>query len=142
MYRYLIRQPDIPPWHWRVLTHLDDELDLVPVHLLAVLLELLVRDLVPTGQQPGEGRPLPRNRLHLEEPLDLVLGVLDADEGAAAPKTKKNKLAMSLLRMQIPTRMDEETIKTQNPKCRLYWCLIDFIDWRYSQACWYFRPLL
>jgi hypothetical protein len=22
--------------------------------------------------------------------------------------------------------MDEGTIKTQNPKCRLYWCLIDF----------------
>ncbi len=24
--------------------------------------------------------------------------------------------------------MDEGTIKTPNPKCRLYWCLIDFID--------------
>ncbi len=34
------------------------------------------------------------------------------------------------------------TIKTPNPKCRLYWCLIDFIDWRYIQSCWYFRPLL
>ncbi len=22
-----------------------------------------------------------------------------------------------------------------NPKCRLYWCLIEFIDWRYSQSC-------
>ncbi len=22
----------------------------------------------------------------------------------------------------------------------LYWCLIEFIDWRYSQSCWYFRP--
>ncbi len=29
-------------------------------------------------------------------------------------------------------------IKTPNPKCRLYWCLI---EWRYSQSCWYFRPL-
>jgi hypothetical protein len=37
--------------------------------------------------------------------------------------------------------MDEETIKTQNPKCRLYWCIIEFIDWIYSQSCWYFRPL-
>jgi hypothetical protein len=103
----------------RVLTHLDDELDLVPVHLLAVLLQLLVRDLVPAGQQPGEGRPLPRDCLHLEEPLDLVLGVLDADQGAAAPKAKKNTFAMSLrymyLTMQIPTRMDEETMKTQKP---------------------------
>jgi hypothetical protein len=38
--------------------------------------------------------------------------------------------------------MDERTIKTSSPKCRLYWCLIEFIDWRYSQSCWYFRPLL
>ncbi len=36
----------------------------------------------------------------------------------------------------------EGTIKTQHPKCRLYWCLMKFIDWRYSQSCWYFRPLL
>ncbi len=33
------------------------------------------------------------------------------------------------------------SIKTPNPKCRLYWCLIEFTDWRYSQSCWYFRPL-
>ncbi len=32
--------------------------------------------------------------------------------------------------------------KTPNPKCRLYWCLLEFIDWRYSQSCWYFRPAL
>jgi hypothetical protein len=29
--------------------------------------------------------------------------------------------------------MDQISIKTPNPKCRLYWCLIEFIDWRYSQ---------
>ncbi len=23
---------------------------------------------------------------------------------------------------------------------RLYGCLIEFIEWRYSQSCWYFRP--
>jgi hypothetical protein len=33
-------------------------------------------------------------------------------------------------------------INIRNPKCRLYWCLIEFPDWRYSQSCWYFRPLL
>ncbi len=38
--------------------------------------------------------------------------------------------------------MDQITIKTPDPKCRLYWCFIEFIDWRYSQSCWYFRPLL
>ncbi len=32
--------------------------------------------------------------------------------------------------------------KDTKPKCRLYWCLIEFIDWRYSQSCWYFRPAL
>jgi hypothetical protein len=30
------------------------------------------------------------------------------------------------------------TIKTQSPKCRLFWCIIEFIDW--IQSCWYFRP--
>ncbi len=39
-------------------------------------------------------------------------------------------------------QMDEGTIKSPSPNCRLYWCLIEFIDWRYSQSCWYFRPLL
>ncbi len=41
-----------------------------------------------------------------------------------------------------PTYMDQISIKTPNPKCRLYWRLIDFIDWRYSHSCWHFRPLL
>jgi hypothetical protein len=35
--------------------------------------------------------------------------------------------------------MDQISIKTPNPKCRLYWCLIEFVDWRYSRSCWYFR---
>ncbi len=30
------------------------------------------------------------------------------------------------------------TIKTPNPECHLYWCFIEFIDWRYSPSCWYF----
>ncbi len=38
--------------------------------------------------------------------------------------------------------MDELTIKTPNPKCRLHGCLVEFRDWRYSQSCWYFRPAL
>ncbi len=33
----------------------------------------------------------------------------------------------------------QNTIKTKNLKCLLYWCLIEFIDWRSRQ---YFRPLL
>ncbi len=38
--------------------------------------------------------------------------------------------------------IDQITIKTPNTKCLFYWCLIEFIDWRYSQSCWCFRPLL
>ncbi len=38
--------------------------------------------------------------------------------------------------------IDQITIKTSKPNCRLYWCLIEFIDGRYSQSCWYFRPPL
>jgi hypothetical protein len=38
--------------------------------------------------------------------------------------------------------MEQISIKTPNPKCRIFWCLIEFIDWRYSQSWWYFRPLL
>ncbi len=30
--------------------------------------------------------------------------------------------------------------KETKTKCRLYMCFIEFIDWRYSQTCWYFRP--
>jgi hypothetical protein len=30
--------------------------------------------------------------------------------------------------------------KDAKTKCRLYWRLIEFIDWRFSQSCWYLRP--
>ncbi len=30
--------------------------------------------------------------------------------------------------------------KNTKTKCRLYWCLKELVDWRYSQSCWYFRP--
>ena len=38
--------------------------------------------------------------------------------------------------------IDQITIKTPNREGRLYWCSIEFIDWRCNQTCWYFRPLL
>ncbi len=40
--------------------------------------------------------------------------------------------------------MDKVTIyvQTPNPKFCLYWSLIGFIDWRYSQSCCYLLPLL
>ncbi len=36
--------------------------------------------------------------------------------------------------------MYQITIKIPSPKFRLYWCFIEFIDWRDSQSYWYFRP--
>ncbi len=42
----------------------------------------------------------------------------------------------------IELTMDQISLKIPNPKCQhLYWCSIDFIDWRYSQSYWYFQPL-
>jgi hypothetical protein len=33
--------------------------------------------------------------------------------------------------------MDQISIKTPSSKCHLYWCLIEFIETRYSQlSCW------
>ncbi len=32
--------------------------------------------------------------------------------------------------------------KDTKTKCRLYWCFIEFIDWRYSQSCWFFSTQL
>ncbi len=39
-----------------------------------------------------------------------------------------------------PTHHELINCKDTKTKCRLYWCFIEFIDWRYSQSCWYFRP--
>ncbi len=46
-----------------------------------------------------------------------------------------------LTAMEIGATMDQITIKTPNPKCRLYWCLIGFTDWSHSQSWWYFWPI-
>ncbi len=38
--------------------------------------------------------------------------------------------------------MDLLTKKTPDHKCRRFCCLIEFMDWRYSQSCWYFLTVL
>jgi hypothetical protein len=40
------------------------------------------------------------------------------------------------------TPLGPNNYKDTKPYMSLYWYLIEFIDWRYSQLCWYFRPLL
>jgi hypothetical protein len=67
--------------------------------------------------------------------------VVDASKYLTEMKnTTTEELAPIWARMGKST--DQITIKTPNSKCLLYWCLIEFIDWRYSQSCWYFQPLL
>jgi hypothetical protein len=58
--------------------------------------------------------------------------------------SEKWRAALTALTMQEQPAppMDKITLKTPNPKCRLYWCLIEFRDWRYSQSWWYFRPVV
>jgi hypothetical protein len=51
-------------------------------------------------------------------------------------KDKENLLCYKRTKVARTFRvlsMDQISIKTPNPKCRLYWRLIEFIDWRYSQ---------
>ncbi len=50
--------------------------------------------------------------------------------------------SLLLLLLYPPNRFLHGLInyKDTKPKCCLYWCIIEFIDWRYSQSCWHFRP--
>ena len=45
-------------------------------------------------------------------------------------------LAMAYI---VPLHHGLINYKDTKTKCRPYWCLIEFIDWRDSQSCWYFR---
>jgi hypothetical protein len=56
-----------------------------------------------------------------------------------APLASSGPRAAGLYTYSVQT-MDQISIKTPNPKCRLFWCLIEFIDWRYSQSCGIFDP--
>ncbi len=63
-------------------------------------------------------------------------------KGPALPKVELGFCPWLLLfKYRTGGPMDEITIKTPNPKCRLYWCLIEFIDWRYSMLVFISTPL-
>ncbi len=66
----------------------------------------------------------------------MMGGMLAGHDQSGGEIIEKNGRKVSLT--VADCYLDEGTIKTQNPKCRLYW----FIDRRYSHSCWYFRPLL
>jgi hypothetical protein len=42
--------------------------------------------------------------------------------------------------VEVSLEHGQNIYKNTKHKCHLYWCLIEFIDLRYSQPCWYFRP--
>jgi hypothetical protein len=71
----------------------------------------------------------------------INFSVMAKDGSSMRIETMLIRKTLHVIRV-IYTSMDQITIKTPDPKCRLYCCLIEFIDWRYSQSCWYFRPLL
>jgi hypothetical protein len=53
----------------------------------------------------------------------------------------KEEVALAAISL-ISYIMEKGNIKTQNPKCRLCWYLIEFMDWRYSQYVGIFDPIL
>jgi hypothetical protein len=56
-------------------------------------------------------------------------GGLDGGQGQGRPGHHSAQAQCTQTGCTVHT-MDNGTIKTQNPKCRLYWCLIELIDWR------------
>ncbi len=71
----------------------------------------------------------------------LRYGEEEADEGALSVLAlQRRDLVPAVQHLNSSPIMDQLTIKTPKPKCRLCRCLIEFIDWRYSQLCWIFDP--
>jgi hypothetical protein len=54
----------------------------------------------------------------------LAADVIEEDPVVAVVGAVANNPSM----VQFLLRMDHITIKTPNPKCRLYWCVIEFTD--------------
>jgi hypothetical protein len=67
--------------------------------------------------------------------------LLEAGKKANRPKMEGSKQPVRQISKRRDDTMDKISIKTPNPKCRLYWCLIEFLDWRYSHV-GIFRPAL
>jgi hypothetical protein len=63
---------------------------------------------------------------------------MDLGSGIPDPGVKKEPDHGSGSATLVTVAHGQNVEKTPNPKCRLYWCLIEFIVLRYSQSCWYF----
>ncbi len=64
---------------------------------------------------------------------------------ATPPYSQNHSRARSSPSWSAAAKLGEEWTNTCNykdtkTKCRLYWFLIEFVDLRHSQSCWYFRP--
>jgi hypothetical protein len=74
------------------------------------------------------GRPNPKSLLHNTRFLFL----LEKAENGAADRAKEVPFKWRV--MSCSHHGPNLYIKTLYPRCRLYWCLIEFIYWRYSQS--------
>ncbi len=87
--------------------------------------------------------PLSPVSYHFSCPLYPVLRSLSPTLPSLSPKPIEDMSSESFCQMcsrLSAFHVDEGTIKTPNTKCRPFWCLIEFIDWRCSQSCWCFGP--
>jgi hypothetical protein len=74
-----------------------------------------------------------RKNLHSDSTRWEILAV-----GSRLPGVGRRKCRAQYLLEEIGNwhkeLMDQISIKTPNPKCRLYWCLLDFVHSRYCQV--------
>jgi hypothetical protein len=73
--------------------------------------------------------------------LFTTLNILGPGETIEKMRSERSAQTPRKYSITGTTIMDHKTIKTPNPHCRLYCCLIEFVDWIYSQSWWYFRPI-
>jgi hypothetical protein len=60
--------------------------------------------------------------------VGLLLNNQQGDQGMLDLQEIRDMLLFTRVSYVLPYHMGQITIKTTNPKCRLHWCLIEFID--------------
>ncbi len=88
----------------------------------------------PTGESPEFQVCTPMDQISIKTPnpecrLSRVSGLCNHGN-----KYLKRHQTLNVVcpEFQVCTTMDQISIKIPNPKSRLYWCFIEFTDWRYS----------
>ncbi len=99
----------------------------------------------PPSSVPTTFFPLTVQCKHFPELFVYSIQMIDTrtifiNKNTSLPVLIVSSLLMALLGLGINSVVLKQG--PNNPKCRLFWSLIEFIDWRNSQSCWYFRPLL